>query len=40
MFLFFEVIAYLSKKTTKATRLKGLAISHLGGARVPVDIDP
>jgi len=40
MFLFFEVMAYSSKKTTEATRLKGLAISHLGGARVPVDIDP
>jgi len=29
-----------SKKTREATRLRALTISHLGGVRVPVDIDP
>jgi len=40
MFLFFEVMTYSSKKTTEATCLRGLAISHLCGVRVPIDVDP
>jgi len=33
-------MAYSSKKTSEATCSSSLAISHLGGARVPIDIDP
>jgi len=29
-----------SKKTREATRMKVIAINHLGGVKVPVDVDP
>jgi len=36
----FQVMADSSKKTTKGTRLKAIAINRLGGIEIPVDIDP
>jgi len=36
----FRVMADSSKKTRETTRLKAIAINHLGGIKIPVDIDP